>query len=181
MSDIAESIVGAIYIDSHGSLPACEAFLARIGLIDYLRRVMEGNIALLHPKEELGQLANQDKVRYEVGREGEGKEQRLWCQVFVGGREIVRVGNGLNIMEVQTQGADEACQALRMNLREACDFNGRWKAGGEGNVTIELEKEDVSKMELACESEDENSLDNAREGEDGDRESDSDVYVTAVE
>ena len=54
-SDMIESIVAAIWIDSRGSLAACTAFLERLGLIPYLRRVLESeDLALLHPKEELG-------------------------------------------------------------------------------------------------------------------------------
>ena len=54
-SDLIESIIAAIWIDSHGSLAACSAFLERLGLLSYLHRVLErGDVALLHPKEELG-------------------------------------------------------------------------------------------------------------------------------
>ena len=42
MSDIVESIIGAIFIDSKGSLEACEAFLERAGVVGYLRRVLDG-------------------------------------------------------------------------------------------------------------------------------------------
>ena len=54
-SDMIESIVAAIWIDSRGSLAACTAFLERLGLMPYLRRVLENEeLALFHPKEELG-------------------------------------------------------------------------------------------------------------------------------
>ena len=56
LSDIIESIVAAIWIDSCGSLATCTAFLERLGLIPYLQRVLESeDLALLHPKEELGE------------------------------------------------------------------------------------------------------------------------------
>ncbi|KAI4146772.1 MAG: hypothetical protein L6R39_003331, partial [Caloplaca ligustica] len=32
-SDVIEAVIGAIYVDSHGSLPACEAFLERLGVM----------------------------------------------------------------------------------------------------------------------------------------------------
>jgi len=113
MSDMVESLLGAIYIDSHGSLATCEEFLEHLGLMSFLRRVMATPIALLHPKEELGQLANQDKVKYELGKEGEEGEQRLTCTVAVGEREVVQVNGGRGIMEVQTRAADAACRILR--------------------------------------------------------------------
>lgn len=112
-SDIVESILGAVYIDTNGSLSDCESFLEHLGLMPYLRRVLDNDIAVLHPKEELGQLADQDKVSYVLGKEdGEGKES-LTCTVVVGERPISRVGNGLGTMEVETRAADEACKILR--------------------------------------------------------------------
>ena len=79
----------------------------------YLRRVLENEIAVLHPKEELGQLADHDKVRYVLGKEGEEGEERLSCTVIVGETPVVKVGDGLSTMEVQTRAADEACKILR--------------------------------------------------------------------
>ena len=112
-SDIIESILGAIYIDTHGSLSHCVTFLERLGLMPYLRRVLDNDIAVLHPKEELGQLADQDNVNYVLGKELEEGEERLTCTVIVGEIPISRVGNGLSTMEVQTRAADEACKMLR--------------------------------------------------------------------
>ena len=92
-SDIVESILGAIWIDSHGSISTCTAFLDRLGLVPYLMQIMENSdIALLHPKEELGRLADQDKVQYVVSTEEEktgGK--RLTCSVILGERNVVAV------------------------------------------------------------------------------------------
>lgn len=115
-SDIIESLIGAVYIDSHGSLAACEAFLQTLGVLPYLRRLLAGGVALYHPKEELGQLADTETVRYEVFREeGEVKEgeKRLGCVVRVGERDIARVGGGVSVMEVETRGAEEAVRILK--------------------------------------------------------------------
>lgn len=102
-SDIIESLLGAIYIDSHGSMEECSKFLEHIGLIKQLRRVMDADVHLLHPKEELGQLSNQDEVHYIMGKEGEKGKQRLTCTVMVGERELVSVRDGLKPLEVQTR------------------------------------------------------------------------------
>lgn len=69
ISDIIESLLGAIYIDTSGSIPACEAFLAKLGMMGYLDRILNEKIHLLHPKQELGMLAVDEKVKYET-----------WCQ-----------------------------------------------------------------------------------------------------
>ena len=80
-SDLIESLLGAIYIDSRGDIMgACTAFLERIGLMACLRRVMrEEGVKLLHPKEELGRLSDRDEVRYVMGVEGEQGARRHSC------------------------------------------------------------------------------------------------------
>lgn len=128
-----------IYIDTHGSLSDCEGFLEHLGLMPYLRRILDNDIAVLHPKEELGHLADREKVRYVLGKEGEDCDERLTCTVFVGERPIVKVGDGLSAKEVQTRAADETCIILR---RE------RSASGSEGSgrvvraVRIHGERED---------------------------------------
>ncbi|KAL8643076.1 MAG: hypothetical protein Q9228_000315 [Teloschistes exilis] len=118
-SDIVESVVGAIYIDSHGSLAACEAFLQRLGVMDYLRRLLAGGIALYHPKEKLGQLADTETVKYEVFRAEAhaGAESKLACKVWIGEREIVMVGDGISQIEIETRAADEALKVLKEESR----------------------------------------------------------------
>ena len=139
ISDIVESILGAIYIDTHGSLPICQSFLEHLGLMTYLRRVMQSHTALLHPKEELGQLSDRESVRYVLGKEGEEKERRLTCTIMVGEREVVHIGDGLSPMEVQTRAADEACVILRAEGRRA--------RGGRGSGDDDLEREAVGEEE----------------------------------
>ncbi|KAL8863288.1 MAG: hypothetical protein Q9178_000663 [Gyalolechia marmorata] len=120
-SDIIESLIGAIYIDSHGSLALCEDFLETLGLMGYLRRLLEGGVALYHPKEELGQLADTESVKYEVFREEDGQgvweERRLGCTVWVGDREVARVGDGFCVVEVETRAAEEAVGILKGERR----------------------------------------------------------------
>lgn len=66
-SDIIESIIAAIWIDSHGSLVACSSFLERLGLIPYLDRVLgDDRLPLLHPKEELGKRSFDGDTHKEV-------------------------------------------------------------------------------------------------------------------
>ena len=116
-SDIIESIVGAIYIDSKGSMTQCEQFLDRLGLIGYLNRVMNENIALLHPKEDLGQLSDQDEVRYEMRAKGEGPERKYHCTVVVGTRQIASA-TGQGRFETETMAAEIACSVLREERME---------------------------------------------------------------
>lgn len=116
-SDLIESIVGAIYIDSHGSFSACQSFLENLGMIGYLQRAMDGEFALLHPKEELGQLANQEKVKYvtviEDERAEDGVKRVLTCAVSIGEREIAKIRGGANVIDVETRVAEEAVRIIK--------------------------------------------------------------------
>lgn len=117
-SDLIESIVGAIYIDSHGSFSACQSFLENLGMMEYLQRAMDGEFELLHPKEELGQLANQEKVKYvtviedEEGAE-DGLKKVLTCAVSMGERELAKVRGGANVIDVETRVAEEAVRIIK--------------------------------------------------------------------
>lgn len=134
-SDIIESVLGAIYIDSKGSWEACEAFLEKLGLLRYLRRVLdregEGVVRVWHPKEELGVLAVDEKVRYEVFKEeekaqeeengqasdgsgtDEEEKRKLCCRVWIGEREVVNVSDGISVLEVETRAAEQAVDLLK--------------------------------------------------------------------
>lgn len=123
-SDIVEAVLGAIYCDTHGSWEACEGFLERLGVLKYAQRVMrrEGEVAVAvkHPKEEVGVVAGEESVRYEVfkvvvneGVDGDDREGRLGCRVWVGEREVVCVLGGRSVLEVETRAAEEAVALLK--------------------------------------------------------------------
>lgn len=50
ISDIVESTLGAIFIDSHGDFEQCHAFAERIGLLPYVRRVISDGVNVEHPR-----------------------------------------------------------------------------------------------------------------------------------
>ena len=114
-------------------------------MMGYLKRVMwrgEGAVAVKHPKEELGVVADKEPVRYEVFRGGselegsgggseaerldddnkietlkKGEEQgnkgELKCRIWVGERMVVEVGAGVSTIEVETRAAEEAVGVLK--------------------------------------------------------------------
>ena len=138
-SDIIESLLGAIYIDTHSSLPVCERFLEKIGLMLYLRRVMHDHVAILHPKEEVGQLSNQETIKYVIGKEDDEGSVRLTCSVMLDDREVVQVGNGLSLVDVQTRAAHECCVILRAEgrrLRHNMGYSNQDADGNEDAVGI---------------------------------------------
>ena len=112
LSDIVESVIGAIYIDSHGDIRACENFVRRLGIIDCLERILRDEVDCLHPKERLGHLAVERRVQYMhvVDRENVGNTYR--CQVKVGEEIIGEVVSGLKRLNAETIAAQKANKIL---------------------------------------------------------------------
>ncbi|KAK1811664.1 Dicer-like protein 2 [Friedmanniomyces endolithicus] len=69
-SDMIKSVIGAILVDSGGQLQPCEEFLTRIGLIEYLERLVGENVDVVHPRDRLQQLSGSREVSYNVKSEG---------------------------------------------------------------------------------------------------------------
>ncbi len=91
-SDIVESVLGAIYVDTKGDRGACERFLEKLGVLSYLRRIVGasskkkneekknekngmGEMRLLHPRQELGIKAGTKKVTYILSAENTKNEK----------------------------------------------------------------------------------------------------------
>lgn len=60
LSDIVESVIAAIFIDSGGNLEPCHAFLERIGLLGYLNRILQEGVNVVHPRS-----AAQEVVKFQ--------------------------------------------------------------------------------------------------------------------
>lgn len=108
LSDIVESIIGAVLIDSGGDLATCTKVAEHLGLIAYLRRILNEDIDILHPKNKLGEISSGRTVEYKLGKE----EQEHTCTVEVGGAAIVTVSHGISQEEVMTQAAYMAAELL---------------------------------------------------------------------
>lgn len=114
-SDVFESVLGAVWVDS-GSLAACEAVVERAGVLALMRRLVDGRVWCLHPKEELGRLAGGRRVEYTVevgGEEEEAGERVFGCRVAVGGAVVGESEGALSREEARTRAAEAACEALR--------------------------------------------------------------------
>jgi dsRNA-specific ribonuclease len=113
-SDIVESLLGAVYVDS-GSWDVCTSILERLGILPYARRVLRDAVHTLHPKEELGMLAVDETVNYNVEKDtSEGRGIRVFvCEVLVGERSIATISDGLSIEEAKTRAAEAAVTALK--------------------------------------------------------------------
>lgn len=110
--DVVESVLGAIFIDSRGNLAACEAFAERLGILKYMRRILNDEVETINPKEKLGMLADRDDVRYLNSLENEG--QRIWsCTAQVGDEQIASATDCGSKEEAEVKAADQACRVLQ--------------------------------------------------------------------
>ncbi|KAJ5982483.1 hypothetical protein N7451_012583 [Penicillium sp. IBT 35674x] len=61
ISDIVESIIGAIFIDS-GSLDQCHAFAKRIGLLSFMSRIISETVDVEHPRSAAQSLVKRSGI-----------------------------------------------------------------------------------------------------------------------
>ncbi|KAI0449605.1 RNase3 domain-containing protein [Xylaria acuta] len=112
-SDMFESLIGAVWVDS-GSMETCTEIVERIGILPYLRRILSDNVNIQHPKGKLGELAGRGgkRVRYETEVRIEAGAKEFFCKVFVDEQFVVEANGGVNHEEVTTKAADEAYHIL---------------------------------------------------------------------
>jgi dsRNA-specific ribonuclease/ERCC4-related helicase len=111
-SDIVESILGALFLDTRGDIEACEAFLEKLGVLPILRRILDGGMETTFPKERVGILADRKDVKY-VAKTDEG----VWeCAVVVDQSEVVKVAGYGSREEAEVRAADMAAAKLGENV-----------------------------------------------------------------
>jgi dsRNA-specific ribonuclease len=138
-SDIVESLLGAVWIDS-GSLDVCQEIVERMGILPYFRRILRDGVQVWHPKEEIGVLADTETVTYVIERrkndDGEDESRGYWCKILIGRVEIVEVGGGVSKEEVKTKAAEAAVRLLN-------ERKGEGAGGTEGIVVDGMDVEDA--------------------------------------
>ncbi|KAL0577504.1 Dicer-like protein 2 [Marasmius crinis-equi] len=70
-ADMIESILGAVYLDSGGSLDVVRGVMRKLGLMQVLERIVNEGVDTLHPVSRLSMWAakNQKKAKYQYLRE----------------------------------------------------------------------------------------------------------------
>jgi dsRNA-specific ribonuclease len=108
-SDILESTIGAIFIENEGGLDACERFLERIQLPDYLKRFVAQDVRLEHPKSALDRIIGTQKVDFQFNEAEDGLHN---ISVWLEGEEVASVNNCSSRCEALVRAADAAVVAL---------------------------------------------------------------------
>ncbi|ETI20103.1 hypothetical protein G647_08137 [Cladophialophora carrionii CBS 160.54] len=122
-SDIIESILAAVFIDSRGNLGACEVVLETMGYMSLVRRFAnERDIDTQHPESKLHEVIQTqfregpqpplEIVTQERKKKGEpGTDWR--CRVMIDGKLIARVKHASCSDEARYAAAERAVEALR--------------------------------------------------------------------
>jgi dsRNA-specific ribonuclease len=118
LSDIIESILGAIFIDSNGNLETCKEFLERLGLLRYLRRILAENMDVMHPKEKLGVVAGNSKVRYQWAKETIDAALQYSCSLFIDDELTATSAGEFSRAAAETKAAQTAVGTILKKRRE---------------------------------------------------------------
>ncbi|OAG37503.1 hypothetical protein AYO21_08235 [Fonsecaea monophora] len=118
-SDIVESILAAVFLDSQGDLTACEAVLEKMGYMALVRRLAtDKDIDVYHPEELFSQLtgkydlvAQQRTIKTQTN---EDSGRRSWrCKVMCEGERIAFFKGATSKEEAQCRAAEKALDVAR--------------------------------------------------------------------
>ena len=80
-SDIIESLLGAVYLDSRGDMEIVRKVLITFGILPVLERIVKEGIDVLHPVSRLAQWASKSKPQKIVKYRFEVAEKRITCTI----------------------------------------------------------------------------------------------------
>lgn len=89
-SDIVESIIGAVYLDSRGDLSpngAVQRVMRRLGILDVLEWIVRDDVDVFHPISRVYQWANKrgKQVEYRIEKE----KGTVGCTILLDGEEVM--------------------------------------------------------------------------------------------
>lgn len=116
LSDIIESVLGAIFIDCGGNLDICHAFVERIGLVWYIQRVIADGVNVVHPRNTAQNMVKGAATlvfkRKRVETKGVGTYR---CSAVINQNEIALVEGCASAEEAEVKVANLAIEYLRLH------------------------------------------------------------------
>ena len=115
LSDMIESVLGALFLDTQGDLSVCEAFLEKSGILRHMLRTLDENVETLMPKEHLGIMAGGQTVEYVTTQvlDSEGKAA-IECTVKIADVDVVRGTGYRTKAEAEARAAREGVRMLEL-------------------------------------------------------------------
>jgi dsRNA-specific ribonuclease len=150
LSDIIESIIGAMWIDADGDFAVVERFLERLGVMKVLRRLVTGNVVVNHPLSRFGIKAAGDGkmgvVKYEC--ELEEAKSTYWCEVRINDDRIARVTGCVSRQHARTVAAAEGLKVIEAREEAERRKEAEEEAERRKEAEEELQKEDEEEEEI---------------------------------
>ncbi|KAJ5301638.1 hypothetical protein N7508_006501 [Penicillium antarcticum] len=116
-SDIIESVLGAIFVDSGGNLDVCHSFVERLGLLSYVRRVIADEVNVVHPRNiAQAMVKGAGTLVFKRRRvEMKGKPATYRCAAIVNKNEIALVEGFATAEEAEVRVALDVIEHLKVN------------------------------------------------------------------
>jgi dsRNA-specific ribonuclease len=106
-SDLVQSVIGAIYVDSGEDWSACQQFIETTGMSSYIQRMVRSDYDVAHPRSALQQLAPLAEVRCQRSSDGSFR-----CEVTVDEVEIASAESNKSRSEASILASHKAVQML---------------------------------------------------------------------
>ena len=158
LSDIIESIIGAIWVDSNGSFDDVEAFLERLGVMKVLGRLVRDEVIVNHPLSRFGIMVagggRMGVVKYHCEQTDNGLYS---CELSVDGMVWTRVERcasrqhartkaahvGIGIFEAKVKEEEQEAKNKKADeedeKRKRDEEGEKWKREVEEEVEVEVE------------------------------------------
>ncbi|KAF9553265.1 P-loop containing nucleoside triphosphate hydrolase protein [Agrocybe pediades] len=88
-SDMIESIIGAVFLDSEGSFPVVQRVLTTLGIMPLLEHIVKDDVDILHPVSRLSLWAQKHGKSIEYAMER--SKGNITCTILVDEKEEVKV------------------------------------------------------------------------------------------
>lgn len=106
ISDIIESLIAAIWVDSKGDFGSVEAFIKKLGILDMLERLIRDGVEADHPMSRFGRFVAKDGRCGVVKYKTELVEDKGYnCELEVSGTVVSSVEGGVSRQHAKTWAA----------------------------------------------------------------------------
>lgn len=116
LSDMIESLIGAVFLDSHGDIEITHGVVRTLGIMQIVERIVSADVDVLHPVSRLSLWASKHDKELEYSFEK--LKGNVSCAILVDGKEEVRCTEQYrghaSQDEVKFLAAEEAIKMFRL-------------------------------------------------------------------
>lgn len=118
ISDMVESLLGAVFVDSKGNLDAVRAVLRKLGIMDMIERIARQEVDVQHPISRLCIWAAKQVPQKQVKLQVNKAHGNVSCAVIIDDEQVAEVTevyrSRASQEEVRFAAAEQAIQLLRV-------------------------------------------------------------------